>query len=191
MATDVENDEKYSPPGIAMRLTVAGICQKFPTVKNVSTSQLSTWMKQTENQSEDQTNTEQAKPGNLIILDTRPPEEHVIGYIPGSVRVDYKAEPEEILASVPQLQQPGPSTVVCYCSVGYRSSMVAQKVEDWFKKQGTADKKAAYNLWGSIFQWANEGRPMVDGNSQPTIYTHPYNTIFGKLLKKELRKNEL
>ena len=30
----------------------------------------------------------------------------------------------------------GPSTVVCYCSVGFRSSMVAQKLESIYQKQG-------------------------------------------------------
>ena len=55
---------------------------------------------------------------------------------------------------------------------------------------GTSDKKAVYNMWGSLFQWANEGRPMIDDNNKPTIYAHPYNYVFGKVLKKELRKSE-
>ena len=31
----------------------------------------------------------------------------MIGHIPGSVRVNYKSEPEEIIADIPQLQQAG------------------------------------------------------------------------------------
>ena len=73
MATDSEKDEKSIDPGFGMRLTVAGICKKFPTVKNVSTSQLYSWMKQTENQSKDQLAKEEAMSkqsgtGNLVIL---------------------------------------------------------------------------------------------------------------------------
>ena len=71
MATDSGTDDKSVAPGIGMRLTVAGICQKFPSVKNVSTGQLSTWMKQTESQSQSQSGTEetkQAAAGDLVIL---------------------------------------------------------------------------------------------------------------------------
>lgn len=45
-----------------------------------------------------------------------------------------------------------------------------------------------YNLEGSIFKWANENRQMVDHKNRSTVYAHPYNAVFGKLLKKELRK---
>ena len=48
-----------------------------------------------------------------------------------------------------------------------------------------------YNLEGSLFKWANEGRAMVDDKGEPTVYAHPYNTMFGKLLKSELRKSSL
>ena len=34
---------------------------------------------------------------------------------------------------------PDPGNVVCYCSVGYRSCMVAQKLESLFKNQGMFD----------------------------------------------------
>ena len=61
---------------------------------------------------------------------------------------------------------------------------------DIFIISGIAEKKAVYNLWGSIFQWANEGRPMLDGNNQPAVHAHPFNPVFGKILKKELRKTE-
>ena len=71
MASDVDRDEKHSAPGMAMRLTVAGICQKFSSVKNISTSQLSTWMKQKQTKSENQTATDDVKQDrveSLIIL---------------------------------------------------------------------------------------------------------------------------
>ena len=46
-----------------------------------------------------------------------------------------------------------------------------------------------YNLEGSIFKWANEKRPMVDREDQPTSFAHPYNAVFGKLLNSENRKS--
>ena len=46
----------------------------------------------------------------------------------------------------------------------------------------------AYNLEGSIFKWANEGRKMIDCACQETKHCHPYNLVFGKLLDYNLRK---
>ena len=48
-----------------------------------------------------------------------------------------------------------------------------------------------YNLEGSIFKWANEGRILVDSEDKKTIYCHPYNMVWGKLLESRLRKYEL
>ena len=47
--------------------------------------------------------------------------------------------------------------IVVYCSVGYRSARVAR----WLGRQGFTNVR---NLDGSLFAWANEGRPMeADG----------------------------
>ncbi len=46
----------------------------------------------------------------------------------------------------------------------------------------------AYNLEGSLFKWANEGRPMVDNEGIKTIYAHAYSVVWGKLLHRDLRK---
>ena len=47
------------------------------------------------------------------------------------------------------------------------------------------------NLRGSLFQWATEGRSMIDANCQPTKFVHPYNAIWGKLVDSHLRKSHI
>lgn len=42
------------------------------------------------------------------------------------------------------------------------------------------------NLEGSIFAWANEGRPLVDDKGLATK-VHPYDAKWGELLKPALR----
>jgi hypothetical protein len=42
-----------------------------------------------------------------------------------------------------------------------------------------------YNLDGSIFQWANEGRPLYSGTNR-VASVHPYDREWGRFLKKEL-----
>jgi 3-mercaptopyruvate sulfurtransferase SseA len=68
---------------------------------------------------------------------------------------------------------------VVYCSVGYRSARVAH----WLGGQGYTNVR---NLTGSIFQWANEGRP-VFRDDRPTNEVHPYDQRWGLLLESRYR----
>jgi rhodanese-related sulfurtransferase len=43
------------------------------------------------------------------------------------------------------------------------------------------------NLEGSLFKWANEDRPMINNESESVKLAHPYNKIWGKCLRKDLR----
>jgi len=68
---------------------------------------------------------------------------------------------------------------VTYCSVGYRSAKMAQRLRN-------AGYTNVQNLEGSIFEWANEHRPLVrDG--EPTKQVHPYSALRGHLLRDEVR----
>ena len=84
-------------------------------------------------------------------------------------------------------------TVVCYCSLGYRSSALAQQLSYELNKpvhQELKSKTVIYNLEGSIFKWANEGKDLEDNKGRKTVYVHPYNIVWGKLLNAELRSSE-
>jgi hypothetical protein len=69
--------------------------------------------------------------------------------------------------------------IVAYCAVGWRSSALAERL----KAQGYTNVS---NLEGSIFAWANEGRPVYQGE-QPAARVHPVSEKWGRLLKEELR----
>ena len=71
---------------------------------------------------------------------------------------------------------------MCYCSVGYRSSIVADKLRQHFQTQG--NNVTVYNLEGGLFQWAIEGREL-EGKKKSCV--HPYNNFWGKLLPAHLR----
>jgi rhodanese-related sulfurtransferase len=149
-----------SPPN--MDGMMQQVRQKFPDVKQLSTQQLELWLIR---------DTNAPVP---VILDARDEEEYAVSHLPDSRRVD-PDEPAENLADVPK-ERP----VVVYCSVGYRSSMAAQKLSK-------AGFKEVYNLEGSIFQWANEGR-RLEANGKPAKTVHPYDEKWGQLLKPELRE---
>ena len=78
------------------------------------------------------------------------------------------------------LRQSEFDTVVVYCSVGYRSAAMVERL----MKLGV---KNAFNLEGSIFEWANSGKPVVNDQGM-TKGVHPYNDYWGQLLKRELHQ---
>ena len=144
-------------------LTLKTIRVRFPTVAQVSTDTLQVWL------------AESPQRENLLLLDAREPEEYAVSHLQGARPVPSKDEALKALQVVPADQR-----IVLYCSVGYRSSELAQ----FLMKKGYTE---IYNLEGSIFAWANEGRPVYRGKERVQV-VHPYDKIWGRLLKKSLRK---
>ena len=108
-----------------------------------------------------------------VLLDARSPEEYAVSHLPGARRVDPTA------TTFPELDTLSrDSPIVVYCSVGYRSARIATRLQD----RGFTNVR---NLRGSIFRWANEGRPVVR-NDAPVRTVHPYDRTWGTLLADSL-----
>lgn len=112
-------------------------------------------------------------PERLVILDVREPEEYAVSHLRGALSVD-PSHPD-----VEGLSIPPASTVVVYCSIGYRSAAIV----DDLKNAGVDE---VYNLEGGLFEWANQGRA-VYREEKPVHEVHPFNRWWGLLLKSELR----
>ncbi|XP_055998075.1 uncharacterized protein LOC125683320 isoform X2 [Ostrea edulis] len=168
--------------GFGMRLAIASISKRFPQARNIST----TWLEGRLHHSQESS----SSTSPVKILDCRSEEEFNISHIEDAVNINYESPAEEIL-TVWKIDQSTHDAVdvVCYCSVGYRSALVAQKLQDHVRKS-TEDKNLSfYNLKGGLFKWANENRRMVDLQGEITKFAHPYNAVFGKLLNSELHKS--
>lgn len=142
--------------------TLKMIRAKFPEVAQLSTDSLQTWLDAS------------LKAERPLLLDVREKEEYEVSHLKGAVTALTEKEALQALEGV-SLEKP----VVLYCSVGYRSSEMA----GFLLKRGF---EKVYNLEGSIFTWANEGRPVYRGEERVHI-VHPYDRVWGKLLKKALR----
>ena len=105
---------------------------------------------------------------NIVFLDARKREEYDISHIQNSYYVGY--DDFDIL-NLPEIEKD--STVVVYCSIGYRSEKIGMKL----KKSGYTN---VYNLYGSIFEWTNRGYPIVDNNNNATNHLHTYNKKWSK-----------
>ncbi len=117
-----------------------------------------------------------AKP-QLLVLDARSQTEYGVSHIETAVHIDALTPG---LATLLTVSKDRP--IVVYCAVGYRSAKLAQQLDE-------AGIKCIYNLSGGIFQWANEGR-LVFKDKHPTQFVHPYNAIWGKLLKASYHAQE-
>jgi len=98
-----------------------------------------------------------------IILDAREIEEYEVSHIPGAIRVGYDNPDFSALDDIHKDKK-----ILIYCSIGYRSEKIGKKLND----QGYSD---IHNLYGSIFEWANDGYPLEDMNEETTNKVHGYN----------------
>lgn len=115
------------------------------------------------------------KQTEVVILDTRQPEEYNTSHLPGARLVDYDNFKIENVEGIDK-----DAEVIVYCSVGYRSERIGEKLQ----KAGFTNVK---NLYGGIFGWKNEGLIVVDKNEQPTDSVHTYNKTWSQWLYKGIK----
>ena len=149
------------------------IKRKFPAVKNISTDDL-------------QKKLEQGKSENvqLCLVDSRKREEFEVSHIPLAQFLDFKSETsiiKEYLDTNFAQSENQKIEIVCYCSLGYRSSVLADKISDILKEEPKADKFEVYNLEGSIFKWANENKLLTNKDGGTVEYVHPFSSLWGIL----------
>ena len=135
---------------------------RFPNTPKVSTTQLAQWL-------------DDGK--GLTLLDVRQPAEFAVSQI-RSARLAPKDSALQLVANLAK-----DSRIIVYCSVGYRSAEITLKLRALGFTQ-------AFNCEGSIFQWANEGRPLFRGQSTARLVpplVHPFDTYWATLLQESLR----
>jgi rhodanese-related sulfurtransferase len=130
---------------------------RYPTVEWIKPAELAGWL----------ADTGRTAP---VLLDVRTIPEYTVSHLPGAIRLD----PEEELPT-PVLDLPRSTPIVAYCAVGYRSAVAADRL----RKLGFTQ---VWNLSGSIFQWANENRPLATVADGPAR-VHPVNWWWGLLLR--------
>jgi len=112
-----------------------------------------------------------------VIFDTREPAEYAVSRIPGAQNLGFSKFDPSPLDGLPK-----ETPIVLYCSVGYRSEKTGNKLQ----KMGFTH---VYNLYGSIFEWANKGLPLVNQAGSQTKSLHTYNEQWSRWVKnKQIEK---
>ena len=130
----------------------------FPSVPQANTDMLAGWMEQGE--------------ASLLLVDVRAPHEFAVSHLRGAMNLQSAGQIAEAV------KKKKPAKTILYCSVGFRSSRLAHLLA----QQGWRD---IFNLEGSIFQWANDGRPVYRGDLQ-VQQVHPYGKRWAGLIKDGL-----
>ncbi len=107
----------------------------------------------------------------FVFLDAREPSEFEVSHLQGAIPVGYD---HFDLKKLPALDKK--CRIVVYCSVGYRSEKVAEKLI-------AAGYKNVSNLYGGIFEWVNQGLPVFN-QSGKTKRVHAYDRTWGVWLEK-------
>lgn len=135
--------------------------ERFPTVEHVTVPELERELQRPPRE-------------RPLLVDVRTAEEFAVSHLPEAVRAETEEEALDVLSEVPKDRE-----IVVYCAVGYRSAEMAEALEE----QGFTKVR---NLSGSLFAWANSGRPVVGEGGEPVRRVHPYDRKWGKLLRDEL-----
>jgi rhodanese-related sulfurtransferase len=107
----------------------------------------------------------------VVLLDTRSAKEYAVSHLPNAKFVGYDNFDISMVNDIPKDKE-----IIVYCSVGYRSDKVGEKL----KKAGFENVK---NMYGGIFQWKNEDFEVVNQGGEKTDSVHTYNKRWSKWLE--------
>lgn len=141
--------------------TMAEVRTEYPRVPRISADDLFAWINAT-NRIQPQ------------LLDIRTVDEFEVSHLPRARQVSPNVSATAVITSLDTNR-----ATVLYCTIGHRSSALGERLLD-------AGFTNFLILDGSIFNWANEGHPLVS-NGKPANKVHPYNASVGGLLKAEQR----
>ena len=107
---------------------------------------------------------------DYVVFDTREEAEYAVSHIEGAKYLGYGNFDPSRLENIPK-----DAKIVLYCSVGYRSEKIGEKLS-------ALGYTNVFNLYGSIFEWVNHGYKIVDIYGLETHKVHTYNKKWGKWL---------
>lgn len=106
----------------------------------------------------------------VVLLDARHHKEFLVSHLSGARRVGFLDFQRGRVEAIDK-----DAAIVVYCSIGYRSEKIGEKLV-------AAGFSNVRNLYGGIFAWANEGRPLLDADEKATAVVHGFSAKWSELL---------
>lgn len=111
-------------------------------------------------------------PVKPLLLDAREKSEFVVSHLPNAQWIGYETFTTESLRNIPKN-----TPLVVYCSIGVRSEKIGRQLQ-------AAGFTQVKNLYGSIFEWVNQGHLVEKSPGVKTTEVHAYNRVWGVWLHK-------
>lgn len=105
---------------------------------------------------------------SIVLLDTREKREFTVSHLPNASFFGYETPNYDLINELDTSQ-----LIVVYCSIGVRSQDVAKELQ----QRGFNN---VFNLYGGIFLWADQFRPMFSSSNDDTDAIHGYNKYWGR-----------
>lgn len=123
----------------------------------------------------------QAAPDSIhySLFDVRLRDEFDRSHIRNAVRIDPDMDAAAFLDA--HGDQLAGKHLVFYCSVGYRSSTVVERISAAAYRRGA---RSVVNLRGGIFRWYNEAREVYTVDGKITDDIHPYGDLWAFLITR-------
>lgn len=141
------------------------IVERYPTVEHISSNELVSLQGET-----------------VLFFDIRKESEFSVSHLESATRIAPETGAAEFLAEYGDRIHG--KTVVFYCSVGERSSRLAETINQYQAASKEATTYRIVNLEGGIFKWHNNHLPLFKEGIQ-TDSVHPYNIFWGRLLERK------
>ena len=146
-------------------LIVKYLRRQFPDVPNISVDELKRKID---------------SDADVLIIDSRTEEEYNVSFIPTAKLLPYKSSQTEVEDFLRENEVERRDSVVCYCSLGYRSSVLAGRIREYQPDL----QVEVYNLEGSIFKWVNSNLSVVNPSGDTVQCAHPFSYMWGLLALK-------
>lgn len=111
-------------------------------------------------------------PVKPMLLDAREKREYAVSHLPGARWIGYETFRIESLQNIPKH-----TPLVIYCSIGVRSEKIGRQLQ-------AAGFTQVKNLYGSLFEWVNQGHPVEKTPGIATQEVHAYSRVWGVWLQK-------
>lgn len=112
------------------------------------------------------------KKTKVVLLDVREYKEFEVSHLKNAKWIGFETFDANSLKGLDK-----DTEIVVYCSIGVRSEKIGEKL----MAQGFTQVS---NLYGSIFEWVNQGNKVYDMQGKPTNKVHAYNKKWGVWLNK-------
>ena len=114
---------------------------------------------------------------NHVFLDTRKKQEYNTSHLKNAIWAGYKTFH---ISTITKTLKDKSTPIIVYCSIGVRSEDIGEKL----KKAGYTNVK---NLYGGIFDWKNQNRPIYNHKGLKTDSIHAFSKQWGKLLTNGIK----